>query len=144
MAKVILYVEDDENSVFFFKEAMKRAGSDYLMHVASDGQMAIDYLEGAGVYQDRQAYPLPRLVLLDLKLPRVMGLEVLKWIRCEAKSVVPVIIMSASESREDVAEAYRLGVNAYLVKPLQIKELWEIARMIQEFWLTKNTPPPSR
>lgn len=140
--KTILYVEDDEDSVFLFRHAMAKAGTNYLLNVASDGQVAIDYLQGAGKFQDRAAFPLPCLVLLDLKLPRVPGLAVLKWIRAESGLDVPVLILSSSQHHEDISRAYKLGANGYLVKPSDLEELQEMARMLQGFWLRQNIPPP--
>ena len=104
--KTILQVEDDPNDVFFLHKAMKKAGVPNPIQVASDGQ-AIDYLKGAGKFADRAEFPLPCLVLLDLKLPYVMGLEVLRWIRKDsATATLPVVILSASAQEADIEEAY--------------------------------------
>src|SRR5947209_8520402 len=105
--KTILQVEDDPNDVFLFKHAMKKAEMTNPMQVASDGQEAIDYLSGTGKFADRDQYPLPGLVLLDLKLPYVMGLDVLKWIREQPNTAPVVIILTASAEDGDVASAYR-------------------------------------
>jgi CheY-like chemotaxis protein len=141
MQKVVLHVEDDPDSVYLFKSAMERAGKDYLMQVASDGQMAVDYLKGTGKFQNRNEYPLPQLVLLDLKLPKVAGLDVLKWIRGEAGLHVPVVIMTSSQHPDDLSRAYKAGANGYLVKPANLEVLFEMATMIQKFWLTHNHLP---
>jgi DNA-binding response OmpR family regulator len=130
MVKVILLVEDDDDAVFLFQHAMAKAEPGSVMQVVSDGQMAIDYFKGTGKFKDREAFPLPSLVLLDLKLPQVPGLDVLKWIRTEAGSDVPVVILSSSKNDEDVATAYKLGANAYLVKPSDPSQLLDIAKMI--------------
>src|SRR2546421_2007732 len=94
--KTILQVEDDPNDVFFFQRAMKKAGVPNPTHVVSDGQQAIDYLQGAGKFADREQFPLPSLVLLDLKLPYVMGLEVLRWIRQQPGTPMVVVMLTAS------------------------------------------------
>jgi two-component system response regulator len=137
----ILLVEDDLNDVFFMQQAMRKAGIVNPVQVATDGQKAIHYLEGTGAFSDRDKFPLPCLVILDLKLPIVMGLDVLKWIRMRPELGVPVIILSASSNEADIEAAYRLGANAYLVKPNAVEKLVAIARSIKEFWLVHNTPP---
>lgn len=139
--KTILQVEDDPNDVFLFKHAMKKVDLANPMQVASDGQEAIDYLSGTGKFADREQYPLPGLVLLDLKLPYVMGLDVLKWIRERPDTAPVVIILTASAEDGDVASAYRLGANAFLTKPSEASKLQDIVRAIKDFWLTHNTLP---
>ena len=137
----ILVVEDDENDVFFLQNALKGAGIEISIHVARDGRQALDYLGGAGGFADRERFPLPVLILLDLKLPQVMGLDVLRWIRARTELSMPVIILSASKNDADIEAAYRLGANAYLVKPNAVSKLLEMARAIKDFWLTHNTAP---
>jgi CheY-like chemotaxis protein len=137
----ILQVEDDTNDVFLLKHAMKKAGMANPMQVASDGQEAMDYLKGVGKFADREQFPLPGLVLLDLKLPYVMGLDVLKWIRQRPETAPVVIILSASAEEEDIATAYALGANAFLTKPSEAGKLEGMVRAIKDFWLTHNTLP---
>jgi CheY-like chemotaxis protein len=137
----ILQVEDDPNDVFLLQHAMKKVGVTNPTQIASDGQLAIDYLSGAGKFADREQFPLPGLVLLDLKLPYVMGLDVLRWIREQPNTAPVVIILTASAEEEDIATAYRLGANAFLTKPSQAGKLQEIVRAIKDFWLTHNTLP---
>jgi CheY-like chemotaxis protein len=108
---------------------------------ASDGQEAIDYLQGAGKFADREQFPLPCLVLLDLKLPYVMGLDVLKWIREQFGAGLAVVILTASGQDEDIAAAYRLGANAFLTKPTEANKLQDMVRAIKDFWLTHSTLP---
>ncbi len=140
--KTILQVEDDANDVFFFQRAMKKAGANNPIQVVTDGQQAIDYLKGSGKYADRELFPLPSLVLLDLKLPHVMGLEVLRWIRQQPGPVLPVVILSASGEWADISTAYQLGANAVLMKPSEAGKLEDMVRSIKDFWLTHNTLPP--
>ena len=138
-SKPILLVEDEPNDVFFFQRAMNKAGLTNPVQVASDGRAAIDYLRGA----QREEVPLPALILLDLKLPYVMGLDVLKWIRQQPTWAPIVVILSSSQDEADIASAYRLGSNAYLVKPAEAGKLGDMVSAIKDFWLTQNTPPPN-
>lgn len=137
----ILQVEDDPNDVFFLQHAMKKAGVANPVQVATDGQQAIDYLQGVGKFADRQKFPLPCLILLDLKLPHVMGLDVLKWIRQQSGMAVAVVMLTASSEESDIATAYRLGANGFLVKPSEVDKLVEMAKAINAFWLTYNSLP---
>jgi len=139
--KTILQVEDDPNDVFFFQHAMKKAGVANPIQVAQDGQQAIDYLKGAGKFADRNQFPRPSLVLLDLKLPHVMGLDVLKWIRQHGGAGLVVVMLSASGEDADIATAYRLGANGFLVKPSEASKLEDMVKAIKDFWLTHNTLP---
>ncbi|MEY2466943.1 MAG: hypothetical protein QOD03_1464, partial [Verrucomicrobiota bacterium] len=143
MNKTILVVEDDENDLMFVKMAMKKAGVTNPVQVAHDGQAALDYFQGAGKFADRSAFPLPYLVLLDLKLPYVMGLEVLAWIRDRPQFKQTIVIMlTSSRHTEDIGTAYQMGANAYLVKPANLVALEGMMKTLKDFWLTQNTPPP--
>jgi CheY-like chemotaxis protein len=142
MTGIVLHVEDEEDDALLFQFAMKKAGLVNPLQLACDGQMAIDYLQGAHKFANRDEFPVPCLVLLDLKLPHVPGLEVLKWIRDHFGPSIPVVILSSSESELDIAAAYDLGANAYLVKPSDTAKLAEMAKLIQDFWLTHNRPHP--
>ncbi len=139
--KTILQVEDDPNDVFLFQHAMEKAGVMNPVQVATDGQQAIDYLQGTGKFADREKFPFPSLVLLDLKLPYVMGLDVLKWIRNGPAAALIVLILTASGEEADVASAYRLGANGFLVKPSEASKLCDMVKAIKDFWLTHNTLP---
>lgn len=139
--KTILQVEDDPNDVFFLHKAMKKMGIMNPIQVVTDGQGAIDYLQGAGKFADRGRFPFPSLVLLDLKLPFVMGLDVLKWIRKERGAALPVIMLSASAEDADIASSYRLGANAFVCKPSEARQLDDIVKAIKDFWLTHNALP---
>ena len=131
----VLVVEDLENDVFFLRHALKKAKIDLSLQVVTDGQMAIDYLSGSGLYADRRAFPLPNFIFLDLKLPQVHGLDVLQWIRQQERlAQIIVIILSDSGLEEDVYRAYRLGANSYLVKPNDISKLAEIFKDLSNWW----------
>lgn len=141
-APVILQIEDREEDVFLLHRALKRAELDARVQVATDGQEAIDYLSGQGKFADREQYPLPYLVLLDLKLPLRMGLDVLAWIRTQpALRSLIVIVLSSSIHEEDVQRSYELGANAFLVKPSDTHTLADMCQALKHFWLTYNQPP---
>ena len=138
-AKAILQVEDDENDVFLFRRVVEQAGITSPLQVVTDGEMAIDYLSGAGQFADRQRYPLPSLVLTDLNLPKKSGLEVLRWIRYEPyfKKLV-VVVFSSSALPQDVDQAYELGANAYIQKSADFGQLREMAQLLKEWSLGYN------
>jgi len=133
----IMLAEDDDNDVFFVRRALKTAKIHNPVIVVKDGAQAIDYLRGDGPYADRQQYPMPKLALLDIKMPKQTGLEVLNWLRTnenEGLKRLPVIIMSSSNQQQDIDRAYELGVKAYLVKPGGFVELVDILKKTTDFW----------
>jgi CheY-like chemotaxis protein len=140
--KTILQVDDDPNDVFLLQHAMKKVGVANPIQVVSDGQQAIDYLQGAGKFADRRRFPLPCLVLLDLKLPYVMGLDVLRWIRKQPGMALPVVMLTASGQEADIATAYRLGASAFVTKPSEASKFEDMVKALMDFWLTHNTLPP--
>lgn len=132
----ILLVEDDPNDVFFFERAMNKASVNHPLHVARNGRDAIAYLAGDTPYRDRAKFPAPCLVVLDLNLPHVPGLEVLQWIRAYApQKDVPVVILTSSTSQSDKQRAELLGANAYLNKPSDAEDLVELVRSLGRDWL---------
>jgi CheY-like chemotaxis protein len=138
----ILLAEDDDNDVFFLKRAFKDAGIENPLYVARDGQEAIDCLGGAGKFSDRTQYPVPTLLICDLKMPRRTGMEVLEWKRVQQViHCVPTIVLSSSAHRHDIERAYRLGANAFVVKPPSMEARLNLARVIKTFWLEFNQPP---
>lgn len=140
----ILLVEDNDNDVFFLQRAINKAGLNLPMHVAEDGKQALEYLEGKGKYADREAYPLPRLVLLDLKLPMVDGFGVLKWIRSHpALQSLVVVMLTSSHLEVDITAAYRLGANSFLVKTSSADELVKMMQLVNDYWFKLNRMPPS-
>jgi len=143
MSKPILLVEDEEHDVLFMQIALEKANVKSHLSVAKDGREAIEYLKGDGKFADRHLYPLPGLVLLDLRLPRVPGLEVLKWVRHQpAFARLPVIVFSSSNQDSDVNAAYEWGADAYVVKPSHTAERIEVVRRIKKYWLDMKGPPP--
>jgi len=139
--QTILLVEDDENDVVFMEMALEKAGLASAFHVAEDGAEAIDYLSGKGQFADRARFPIPALVFLDLKLPRVMGMDVLKWIRDQPElDTMVVIMLTASQQRTDIRRACSLGANSYLVKPSDPAGLSQLVDLVKRYWLDLNQP----
>jgi DNA-binding response OmpR family regulator len=122
----LLHVEDDDNDAFFVERAFANAKIDLTIQRVSDGQAAIDYLSGVGKYQNREKYPLPQIMLLDLKLPLRDGFEVLEWAREQhAFRSLPIIVLSSSAEPKDTLKASRLGATAYVVKMIGFRDLLE-------------------
>lgn len=141
-ARTVLLVEDDENDVFFLQRAFDAAEVPNPLHIVVDGQEAIDHLAGAGKYSDRNQYPIPCLLILDLKMPRKTGMEVLQWKREHPiLNYLPTIVLSSSAHRYDIERAYRLGAHAFVVKPPSTEARTALARFIKGFWLEFNQPP---
>jgi CheY-like chemotaxis protein len=135
----ILYAEDDENDAFLTNLAFEKAEILNPLVVVSDGKAAMEYLAGAGKYSNRTEYPLPCLVLLDIKMPHASGLEVLKWIRCQPNAcTVPVLMLTSSNQDSDIHRAYLLGANGFLIKPSRPDEMLVMAKGIRDFWLVLN------
>jgi CheY-like chemotaxis protein len=125
--KIILLVEDDDNDVFFMRRALGKAGLELPLHVVSDGEQALQYLNGDGEYADRAAHPLPGIIFLDLKLPFVSGLEVLEQISKNSElSAIEVIVLTSSSEERDRKRAFALGAKEYLVKPATPQTLLKI------------------
>jgi CheY-like chemotaxis protein len=132
-ASSILLVEDDENDVFLMERAMSKANLGGPIHVAVNGQEAIDYLSGKGKFSDRTIYPLPHCIFLDLKLPFIHGFEVLEWIRTQPSlQEINVLILTSSGEDRDRERANQLGAKAYLVKPPTAQSLLEVIQYLPE------------
>ena len=140
--RCVLLAEDDPNDVYLLQYAFEQAQVQTPLLTVNDGQEAIEYLSGIGEYSDRIDFPFPRLLILDLKMPRKTGMEVLYWLKQqEVLGCLPTIVLSSSAHPDDVEQAYRLGVNAFLVKPGGTSERTALAKMINDFWLKLNEPP---
>ena len=138
----ILLVEDNPNDVELTLHALQKNKLSNRIHVVGDGQEALDFLFCQGAYKDRDAKLEPKVVLLDLKLPKVDGLEVLRRIRADERTrVLPVVIMTSSRQERDIVEGYRLGINSYIVKPVDFDQFTESVRQIGCYWLLLNQPP---
>src|SRR4051812_36856180 len=135
LSNTILLVEDSRDDAYAFRYALKRSRLTNPLHVVTDGQQAIDYLSGAGLFADRKVYPLPFIIFLDLKMPYVDGFDALSWIRAqpELHSVI-VIMLSGSGEDRDQDRAYQLGARSYLVKPPTAETLLEVFDSLHSFW----------
>ena len=132
----ILVAEDDLTDAYFFERAFRRAGIPVTLHFVRDGQEAVDYLQGEGSFADRARHPVPQLVLLDLKMPRLNGFEVLDWVRKQpGLNGIVIIIFSSSDERRDKNRAFGLGANSYLVKPHSMAELTALVGQFKKYWL---------
>ena len=139
----ILLVEDSRMDIELTLDAFRERRLGNSIHVANDGQEAMDYLNGVGPYADRDAYPLPDLILLDLKMPVMDGYEVLRRIKASPLlKRLPVVILSSSREEGDLAMTYDTGANSYLVKPLSFDGFLDVVSKIEDYWLTLNVPPP--
>ncbi len=142
-SRPILYVEDEENDIFFMQRAFKELGLPQPLMLARDGQEAIDYLAGAHQFEDRTRYPRPCLVLLDLNLPLKSGFDVLEWVRQHPElHTLVILVLSSSLQDKDIHHAYALGANAYMVKPPRADQLMQTVQVLNEFWLSKTRMPP--
>lgn len=133
--KPILLAEDNEADVLLLTRAFKKAGLINPIHAVPHGEAAIAYLRGDGSFNDREKYPMPALILLDIKMPRATGLEVLAWIRKSLKTYVPVVILTSSAMEEDHKAAQDRGADGYLVKPGTFDQLTEMVRRLHQRWL---------
>src|SRR5690349_17776011 len=132
----VLLVEDDLNDIFLVKRAFKIAQIENPLQIVTDGQEAINYLKGEGKYGDREAHPLPKLMVMDIKMPRRSGFEVLEWVKGQAGSLrrIPIIIVSSSDNPADINRAYELGANAYMVKPMNYRAVEHLFESITHYW----------
>ena len=149
---VVLIAEDEEDYVLLLKRAFSEAKVPNPLFVVSTGSEMMQYLKGEGKYANRVEYPVPDLLLLDLKLPGFNGLEILGWLRSHpGLSALRVIVLTSSEQMKDINDAYRLGANSFLVKPYDFTDLVSLAQVLQKFWLhmaktpeTYRLPKPDR
>jgi CheY-like chemotaxis protein len=141
--QTIVLVEDNEDDVALLRRAFQRAAIANPLHVVGDGEAAMQYLAGEGGHADHTQHPLPALMLLDLRLPRYSGFEVLAWLRNQPglKRLVTVILTSSPQTA-DIAQAYDLGANSYLVKPGTPSDLVAMVHTLHLYWIAYNTIPP--
>jgi len=137
---LVLWIEDDPNDVVLVSRALKKAGVQPV-HVCTNGEDAVDYLQGTAAYADRKQYPFPTLVITDLKMPKCNGLDFLKWLRghplCRD---LPVVVFSTSAEERDIAQAYRLGANAFFQKPIGLDRILEVVGKILDYWSETRLP----
>jgi CheY-like chemotaxis protein len=140
--KVILLVEDNPNDEELTKLAFEKNNITNPLVVAHDGVEALDYMFGTGMYDGRNTYETPQVIILDLKLPKVDGLQVLERIRQDNRtSFIPVVILTSSKEEEDMLRAYRLGTNAYVRKPVDFIQFTDAVKQLGLFWLLLNESP---
>lgn len=137
----ILLVEDEPADIFRIQRALAKANLSISLEVVSDGEQAVLYLSGQERFADRNRYPLPTLMLLDLKLPRLSGFEVLAWLQESAIKYLPVVVLTSSEEQVDIDKAYALGANSYLTKPIDFNTLLEMVKTLGLYWVNMNRPP---
>lgn len=140
--KLILIAEDSDDDRLLLGGALSEACADCAVHMVEDGQKALDYLGGVGIFSDRRRFQPPGLLLLDLKMPVKNGFETLEELRREERwRFLPVVVMSASSQPQDIERAHRLGANGYLVKPSALQDLTEMMKATAAFWLRFNRAP---
>jgi len=137
----ILLVEDNPDDVELALHALKRNNFSNHIHVVRDGVEALDFIFATGTYDGRDLNDVPRVILLDLKLPKVDGLEVLRRIKADARTrMIPVVVLTSSREERDIIESYQLGVNSYIVKPVDFQQFTEAVRELGLYWLLLNQP----
>ena len=142
--KPILLVEDNADDEALTMRAFRRNNIRNEIIVARDGAAALEYLFGTGAYDGRDPLDLPQVVLLDLKLPKVDGLEVLKRVRADPRTVLlPVVILTSSKEQQDIINGYKFGCNSYVRKPVDFDQFMEAARQLGLYWLLLNEPAPA-
>jgi CheY-like chemotaxis protein len=139
----ILLVEDDENDAMLLKMAFEKNSIPNPVQWVKDGLEAVAYLNGDGIYADRAKYAFPEVLLCDLKMPRMSGLELLAWISEHPDfKVIPTIIMTSSKQEIDVENAYKLGANTYMTKPISFDELANMVKLTHQYWAVSAKPKP--
>ncbi|MFC1902939.1 response regulator [Chloroflexota bacterium] len=141
--KIILLVEDNPDDIALTLRALKQYNIKNEIIVMRDGAEALDYLFATGAYADRDTSIMPAVVILDLKLPKVGGLEVLQRMRADERTeLTPVVILTSSKEEGDMVNGYKLGANSYVQKPVDFTQFVEAARQLGLYWLVINEPPP--
>ena len=138
----VLLAEDDENDVLLFQTAFKKVGVPKLLVCVPDGEDAIKYLKGTGIYSNRIQYPLPCLLITDLKMARRTGFDLLEWVQTQTQfTCLPTIVLSSSVEESDKRRASKLGAQAFWVKPAHFEELVDLVCLLKEKWLTPHHEP---
>ena len=142
--KFILLVEDNPDDVELTLRALRRNNVENGVEVVRDGAEALDFLFGAGAYENRDTSVLPVVVLLDLKMPKIDGLEVLRRLRSDERTkLLPVVILTSSDEEQDIVQGYNLGANSYVRKPVDFDKFCEAVRQLRLYWSLLNEPPPN-
>ena len=138
----ILLVEDNPQDVELSLRALAKHNLANNVVVAKDGQEALDFIFGTGEHAQRKVADTPKVILLDLKLPKIDGLEVLRRVKSDQRTkIIPVVVLTSSQEERDIVESYRLGVNSYMVKPIDFDQFIECVADLGLYWLVCNTPP---
>jgi two-component system, response regulator len=138
----ILLVEDNPNDVELALRALQKNNLSNRIHVVRDGAEALDFIFSTGPYASRSVNAIPKVILLDLKLPKIDGLEVLKRIKADPRTcMIPVVVLTSSREESDIVASYQLGVNSYIVKPIDFQQFTEAVRQLGLYWLLLNQPP---
>lgn len=141
--KNILLVEDSDDDVILIQRALRKGGIHAPIRLARDGEEAIDFFSLAAQGRHHASHPLPTVVLLDLKLPKKNGFEVLEWIKGHAQfASLPVVVFTSSVQERDLKQAYALGANSYLKKPATMTETTDLLKIVGAYWLDSNVPAP--
>jgi two-component system response regulator len=144
-SKMILLVEDNADDEELTLRALKKNHIGNKVFIVRDGAEALDFLFCTGIYADRDPHEMPQVTLLDLKLPKVDGLEVLRRLRADERThTLPIVILTSSNEEKDVVEGYQLGANSYVRKPVDFNEFLEAARQLGLYWLVLNNAPPRK
>lgn len=139
---VILLVEDREDDILLVRRAFRKAYIDNPLQVVRDGEEVVAYLSGQGKFSNREEFPLPDLMLLDLKMPRMDGFEVLKWLRQqEGFRSLRVVVLTCSQDIKDVNRAYALGANSFMVKPVEFEDVVSMGKFLTQYWLQLSKSP---
>jgi CheY-like chemotaxis protein len=140
----LLIVEDEPHDVEFLTRALQRIGFAHPVHVTSNGEEAVAYLEGSGKFADRGSFPFPRVIITDLKMPQMGGLELLRWLQSQPHTrVVPTVVFTSSTSQADVNAAFQFGASGYMVKPVAFEDLEHMVKAIAEYWKLSLLPTPA-
>ena len=144
MQPVILLIEDSENDILLLRHAFQKAGLSRALNVVRDGVDAMSYLLGLGEFSDREKNPVPSILLIDLNMPRLNGLELLAWLRNQPEFAhLMIVVLTGSARKEEINTAYKMGVNSYLVKPPSPGSLLELTKNLKLYWLEMNRGPSS-
>jgi CheY-like chemotaxis protein len=139
----ILLVDDNASDVELTVRALRRHKLANSIHIAEDGQEALDFVFCRGAHSGRSLGAPPKVIFLDLKMPKVDGIDVLRAIRADNRTkMIPVVILTSSKEQRDIVEGYKLGVNAYIQKPVDFEEFRRVIEQMGLFWLVVNQPPP--
>jgi two-component system response regulator len=145
MEKIIMLVEDNPDDEELTLRALRKANIANEVFVARDGTEALDFLFGTGAHAGRKALPMPGVVLLDLKLPKLNGLDVLKRMRADPRTkLIPVVVLTSSSEEEDMLKSYQLGANSYVRKPVEFSSFANAVAQLGMYWMLINQAPPSR